>query len=177
MQELQMMNEGSIGAIIPMLWVFGLMVCVIISHVGHRREGTTIRQRVGIELEVIRDEHSMRSPNQSIANWIDSMRSRNGQKYVDEYFKTLSRRRQYYLKTNREKRIAVAKSLPSHYQATPVQTSDFYMERFDHQQHDAVVDGGRRDREIFQWCRIVDRPERALRVCTPCDHVQCDDGP
>jgi len=118
MQELQMMNEGSIGAIIPMLWVFGLMVCVIISHVGHRREGTTIRQRVGIELEVIRDEHSMRSPNQSIANWIDSMRSRNGQKYVDEYFKTLSRRRQYYLKTRREKRIAVAKSLPNHYQAT-----------------------------------------------------------
>jgi len=115
--------DGAIGAIIGMLWVFTLMGAVVVTFAANRRE-ETMRMRVGIEIEAIRNEHAQEAPNTSIANWLDTMRSQHGDKHVDKYLATLKKRRSQWIKTRAERRRIIHAALPHSYRGSRFRIRD-----------------------------------------------------
>tara|TARA_R110001592_G_scaffold181495_1_gene424268 strand:- start:1947 stop:4772 length:2826 start_codon:yes stop_codon:yes gene_type:complete len=117
--------DGALSAVIAMLWVFGLMACVVVTFAANRREQTMLtqvgnndlRMRVGVEIEVLRNAHAEDAPNHSIANWLDLMRSKHGDKFVEEYLATLKRRASEYRKTRQQRRAALRQNLPAAFKA------------------------------------------------------------
>ena len=114
MQSMNYGADGGLTALIPLLWVIVLMAAVVVSSIAQRREEIT-RMRVGIELEVLRNDHAENAPNHAIATWLDSMRSRYGERYIDQYFATLKKRRSEYLRTRKHRRAEIRKGLPQEY--------------------------------------------------------------
>ena len=87
MQE-QMQNDAlnGVGFLLAMLWVFGLMACVVVSYIG-RRTNERKEQTYGYELEVIKTLHrDSRDANHSLANFLTKVRGRGGWKaYFEGY--------------------------------------------------------------------------------------------
>ena len=67
---LSAINEMGVGmALLPLLWVFGLMAVVVISYVG-KRTNENNRQRIGAEIEVIKDAKFRANDNHTFALWL-----------------------------------------------------------------------------------------------------------
>lgn len=67
---LSAINEMGVGmALLPLLWVFGLIVVVVVSYVG-RRTNENNRQRIGAEIEAIKDAKFRANDNHSFALWL-----------------------------------------------------------------------------------------------------------
>ena len=114
MYENAMNTDSGLGMIIAMLWVFGLMGAVMTVFITQRLEERTMRMRVGIEIEVIKD-HGIEAPNHSIANWLEIKSHEDGDKYNAKYIKTLKKRQRECRKTQYQRRQEVARSLPDTY--------------------------------------------------------------
>ena len=103
-----------LSAMLAMLWVFGLMGCAMLSFVANRRE-ETIRMRIGIEIETLRDNHALSAPNESIAVWLEKMKAEHGEKYVESYLKSTIKSRSEWRKTKKSRREAIMRMLPRSY--------------------------------------------------------------
>lgn len=67
---LSAINEMGVGmALLPLLWVFGLMAVVVASYVG-KRTNENNRQRIGAEIEAIKDAKTRANDNHSFALWL-----------------------------------------------------------------------------------------------------------
>ena len=103
-----------LSALFAMLWVFGLMGCVMLTFVANRRE-ETIRMRIGIEIETLRDNHAQSAPNESIAVWLEKMKAEHGEKYVQSYLKSTIKSRSEWRKTKKSRLQAIQRTLPLSY--------------------------------------------------------------
>ena len=67
---LSAINEMGVGmALLPLLWVFGLMAVIVVSYVG-KRTNENNRQRIGAEIEAIKDAKFRANDNHSFALWL-----------------------------------------------------------------------------------------------------------
>jgi uncharacterized membrane protein len=70
MENIPNMEGNEIGmVIVPLLWVVMLMAIVVVSYVGKRMNENN-RQRIGVELELIKDYHFRSAPNERIVTWL-----------------------------------------------------------------------------------------------------------
>jgi len=103
-----------LSAVLAMLWVFGLMGAVTLTFVANRRE-ETMRVRIGIEIETLRNDVAHNAPNESIAVWLEKMKAEHGEKYVRKYLKSDAKSRSEWRKTKKSRREAVMRMLPQSY--------------------------------------------------------------
>lgn len=67
---LSAINEMGVGmALLPLLWVFGLMAVIVVSYVG-KRTNENNRQRIGAEIEAIKDAKTRANDNHTFALWL-----------------------------------------------------------------------------------------------------------
>tara|TARA_X000001382_G_scaffold87269_1_gene62260 strand:+ start:355 stop:3042 length:2688 start_codon:yes stop_codon:yes gene_type:complete len=114
MYENAMNTDSGLGMIFAMLWVFLLMGAVMTAFITQRLE-ETMRMRVGLEIEVLRNDHTENAPNHSIATWLDMKAAAEGDAYNQAYEKTRKKRVSMYRKTRAKRREAIHKALPHSY--------------------------------------------------------------